>query len=68
MFNQCSYNHCNSCNGKNKIQVIDTINQFISECETKCNECGFEDYWAHGSFESSQQIEKNSEDSKNENT
>lgn len=48
---------CNNCSGDNEItKIVDTLNGYMCECETKCNECGFEDYWAYGRFESGQYI------------
>jgi hypothetical protein len=47
-----SYLSCNKCGGINKIKITDTIGYTICECETKCENCGFEDYWVHGFFES----------------
>ena len=49
-YDNCS--SCNKCSGTNKVKIIDTIGYTICECETKCEDCGFEDYWAHGFFES----------------
>lgn len=46
------YKYCNNCSGENEIRIVDTINLHVAECETTCIECGFEDYWAHGAFES----------------
>lgn len=44
---------CSKCkNLANKIKVMDCLNFTICECKTKCLNCGFEDYWAYGFFES----------------
>lgn len=44
---------CNKCSGENEVTVTDTMDShFITEARTKCKDCGFEDYWAHGCFES----------------
>ncbi len=50
---------CNKCGeGQNEITEVKAIDGgYVSECETKCGKCGFVDYWAHGSFESSSTIE-----------
>ncbi len=48
---------CNKCGGKNEVKPNDTEDGFVNEAFTKCIDCGFEDYWAHGFFESSQYIE-----------
>lgn len=48
---------CNKCGDVNSITVTDTLGGRLMECKTKCLKCGFEDYWAHGFFESSQEIE-----------
>jgi len=46
------YTTCNKCGGSTEYEIKDTIANSISECETKCKDCGFEDYWAYGYFES----------------
>lgn len=51
------YDSCNKCRGANDVTTVDTTNYQISECRTKCKDCGFEDYWAYGFFESSQDME-----------
>ena len=47
---------CNRCGMKKNdiVKVIDSMEVActISECETKCASCGFEDYWAYGYFQS----------------
>lgn len=48
---------CNKCGNENEITVTDSLEGRMLECNTKCKACGFEDYWAHGFFESSQEIE-----------
>ena len=48
---------CNACGGDNEVKVKDTINYHICEAETVCSDCGHQDYWAYGFFESSQDIE-----------
>jgi hypothetical protein len=50
-----SCNKCGNCN--NTIKVTDTLDGRLMECKTTCKSCGFQDYWAHGFFESSQEIE-----------
>lgn len=44
---------CNKCGGKNDVAIGDMIEGHITECLTKCKQCGFEDYWTYGFFESS---------------
>lgn len=49
---------CNRCGiGKNTIVVKDSIEGTPSEHETKCQLCGFVDYWAFGYFESNRSLE-----------
>lgn len=49
---------CNKCGGMNNEikEITSTIESHICECITKCNDCGFEDYWAYGHFESGQEM------------
>ena len=51
------YDSCNKCGEVNDYNVTDSLDGRMMECKTKCKACGFEDYWAHGWFESSQEIE-----------
>jgi hypothetical protein len=51
------YDSCNKCKGVNDYHVTDSLDGRMMECKTKCKECGFTDSWAHGWFESSQNIE-----------
>lgn len=53
------YDSCNKCGGLNSYDITDTVDGHISECETSCVNCGFEDYWAHGFFESGESMESN---------
>lgn len=48
---------CNKCAGTNDIEIEDIEDGYISECKTKCRDCGHEDYWSHGFFESGTEIE-----------
>lgn len=43
---------CVKCGSMNEITVKDRCDNIICECETLCSECGHEDYWATGFFES----------------
>lgn len=57
-----SYDDMNSCNAcgaenSNNVTVEDTTASHICEASTKCKLCGHEDYWAYGSFMSSEHIE-----------
>jgi hypothetical protein len=50
---------CNKCQGENNF-----INPYyeetgLYETRTKCKQCGFEDYWAYGFFESSSKMTSN---------
>jgi len=51
------HDSCNSCGDVNECKTTDSLDGRMMECETKCKKCGFVDYWAHGFFESSQEIE-----------
>lgn len=48
---------CNKCGKETNdiIKVKNSINYDIAECETKCSNCGFKDYWAYGYFQSGAQ-------------
>jgi len=48
---------CNYCGGENEITVTDSLDGHMHECRTQCKDCGKRDYWEHGYFESSQEIE-----------
>lgn len=48
---------CNKCGGKNDLVNSSFDERGIYETETKCSECGFDDYWAYGHFESGQEME-----------
>lgn len=50
---------CNYCGGTNAIKVVAHLDRTMCECKTVCEnkDCGKEDYWAYGFFESSQEIE-----------
>ena len=48
---------CNKCSGQNRIIETSFEGGIMSEAKTKCTECGFEDYWAYGWFESGAEIE-----------
>lgn len=47
---------CNKCGGNNDVVEKDSMwhsgMDVLSEVETTCKDCGFQDYWAHGRFES----------------
>jgi hypothetical protein len=53
------YTSCNKCSGDNEINIRSTDNGVVSECETKCNVCGFNDYWAYGWYESGSEMDSN---------
>lgn len=44
--------YCPKCEGVNNITVEDNQELLTLECSTKCTECGHEDYWAYGYFQS----------------
>jgi len=54
---------CNKCKGENDIEVIanDNGDGLVCEAKTKCQTCGFIDYWAYGYFESGNEIISNCE-------
>jgi predicted RNA-binding Zn-ribbon protein involved in translation (DUF1610 family) len=44
---------CNKCGEENICTVKDSIDRnVVTEYETTCTACGFEDYWVTGFFES----------------
>ena len=45
-------NSCNKCGGDNEVTPTDYINYDMSEAKTKCRDCGFEDHWSYGYFDS----------------
>jgi len=51
------YDSCNKCTGVNEYNVTDSLDGRMLECKTKCKDCGHEDYWAYGFFESSEYFE-----------
>ena len=56
MTSKIEYHCMDSCNnyGKdNEVTVTDTLDGHTTmSADTKCNTCGFEDYWEHSYFES----------------
>ena len=54
-------NSCNKCKGGNLTSRESFIDWHICEAVTKCSECGFDDYWAYGFFESGSEMESNCE-------
>lgn len=50
---------CNKCGkGRNEFLGLPvTIEGRLCETRTKCQVCGFEDYWAYGFFESSGELD-----------
>ena len=44
---------CNKCGGANNRLARDPFYEGCGETETKCSDCGFDDYWSYGNFESS---------------
>lgn len=48
---------CNKCAGDNQVtEVTQSEGGYILEAKTKCNDCGFKDYWAYGFFDSGQDM------------
>lgn len=47
-----NYSRCIKCNGKNKCIIKNSIENIVSEVETKCPACGHKDYWVYGLYES----------------
>jgi hypothetical protein len=47
---------CNICGGVNEVTVRDSIDYRPIEMSTVCKNCGHEDYWAYGFFESGQHM------------
>ena len=43
---------CNKCGGINDFSNKIFEESLVLECDTKCRDCGFEDYWAYGQFQS----------------
>jgi hypothetical protein len=43
---------CNKCKGYNEYILPSYEGQTLIETSTKCQQCGFEDYWTYGYFES----------------
>lgn len=43
---------CNACGGDNDVDWSDYVDSHPYEAKTKCNQCGHNDYWAYGWFES----------------
>jgi hypothetical protein len=52
-----SIKSCNSCGGANRTLIPSIDEGGIYESKTKCDDCGFTDYWAYGFYESSQSQE-----------
>ncbi|MBL4940051.1 MAG: hypothetical protein JKY81_00140 [Colwellia sp.] len=51
------HDSCNACGGVNEINVTASCGGHMEEAKTKCKTCGHEDYWAHGFFEGSEEVE-----------
>lgn len=50
MFNDLT--SCNKCGSENDYTEKSFDGGFVSEAVTKCVDCGFEDYWSYGHFDS----------------
>ena len=48
---------CNKCKGTNCFINPSYDSGLMSETKTKCEACGFSDYWAFGFFESGSEME-----------
>lgn len=52
---------CNKCGGRTNKLMNEVFDSCMHECETKCQECGFEDYWVTGFFQSGSEIDSKSD-------
>lgn len=52
---------CNNCKGENELIAPSYEDGHLHETVTKCIECGFEDYWAYGYFQSGSEMVSNCE-------
>ena len=52
---------CNKCKGTNTIYNEVYESAHLHEASTKCEDCGFDDYWAYGFFESGAEMASNCE-------
>lgn len=51
---------CNKCAGENEVKVTGGLDgHAIMSADTKCKDCGFEDSWDTGWFESGQNMISN---------
>ena len=50
---------CNKCGGVAEYVGKVYDGGLMSECSTKCTECGCKEYWAYGFFESGSEMESN---------
>lgn len=50
---------CNKCGGFNQITPTDTVDGYISEYKTECTDCGFQDYWGYGFYQSGEYMISN---------
>lgn len=50
---------CNKCKGRNEYIQPSYDSGHLHETKTKCESCGFEDYWAYGFFESGTEMVSN---------
>ena len=56
---------CNKCKGVNAFIRPSYDSGLLHETQTRCESCGFEDYWAYGYFESGTEMESNCEKYRN---
>ena len=47
-----NHNICKACGSLNHIGVVTTDGGYVSECNTQCTCCLYEDYWAYGFYNS----------------
>ena len=52
---------CNKCRGSNELSFQSYDSGVLHEARTKCSDCGFEDLWVHGFFESGTEMISNCE-------
>ena len=50
---------CNKCKGKNDVDITAFDEGHMSEAKTECLDCGFNDFWAYGFFESGEDMGTN---------
>jgi len=49
---------CPKCNGKNKMFDSLDVAGHMTECRTKCQECGYEGFWFAGSYANDEDLKE----------